>query len=275
MSSQINGPNKVNGNIDGRQWIEFPVPIELVRDGVQSPWGFRLRGGSDVEGGTPLEIIKVFVGGACEGVLQVGDKIISINDQNAEQISHFEAQHIFKTSGTSVRLHVVRFVQCDTRNISQHFQYNKFQDMNKRPFSPQAVFNAPQPIQMQESQQNQAFKNSPTSSFTSPAISQSSNQQSYLHLPSPKDSTFSKPHESETFKIIMSEEIAHAKNQTGISAKKFSKSHSNSTRPLSQLSDNSDESNKSQFDPVLKNTSINQSTSFKKLMNAVMGETEF
>ena len=54
---------------------------------------------------------------------------------------------------------------------------------------------------MQESQQNQAFKNSPTSSFTSPAISQSSNQQSYLHLPSPKDSTFSKPHESETFKV--------------------------------------------------------------------------
>ena len=46
----------------------------------------------------------------------------------------------------------------------------------------------------------------------------------------------------------MSEEIAHAKNQIGISAKKFSKSHSNSTRPLSQLSDNSDESNKSQFD---------------------------
>jgi len=59
MSSQINGPNKVNGNIDSRQWIEFLVPIELVRDGVQSPWGFRLRGGSDVEGGTPLEIIKV------------------------------------------------------------------------------------------------------------------------------------------------------------------------------------------------------------------------
>ena len=41
-------------------------------------------------------LFQVFVGGACEGVLQVGDKIISINDQNAEQISHFEAQHIFK-----------------------------------------------------------------------------------------------------------------------------------------------------------------------------------
>ena len=49
----------------------------------------------------------------------------------------------------------------------------------------------------------------------------------------------------------MSEEIAHAKNQTGIAARKFDKSQSNSNRPLSQLSDNSDESNKSQFDVSL------------------------
>ena len=49
----------------------------------------------------------------------------------------------------------------------------------------------------------------------------------------------------------MSEEIAHAKNQTGIAARKFDKSQWNSNRPLSQLSDNSDESNKSQFDVSL------------------------
>ena len=61
------------------QWVEIMVPVEIHRDGPQSPWGFRyptlytffkyfltyifhvvrLRGGSDVEGGTPLEIIKV------------------------------------------------------------------------------------------------------------------------------------------------------------------------------------------------------------------------
>ena len=38
----------------------------------------------------------------------------------------------------------------------------------------------------------------------------------------------------------MREEIAYAKDQNGIAAKKFDKSQSN--RPLSQLSDNSDES---------------------------------
>lgn len=36
-----------------------PLSIDLYRDGVNSPWGFRLKGGTDVDGGTPLEIIKV------------------------------------------------------------------------------------------------------------------------------------------------------------------------------------------------------------------------
>ena len=33
--------------------------VELARDGLSAPWGFRLKGGRDVEGGTPLEVIKV------------------------------------------------------------------------------------------------------------------------------------------------------------------------------------------------------------------------
>ena len=33
--------------------------MELYRDGVDCPWGFRLKGGIDVDGGTPLEIIRV------------------------------------------------------------------------------------------------------------------------------------------------------------------------------------------------------------------------
>lgn len=35
------------------------LSVDLYRDGVNSPWGFRLKGGIDVDGGTPLEIIKV------------------------------------------------------------------------------------------------------------------------------------------------------------------------------------------------------------------------
>jgi hypothetical protein len=36
-----------------------PLSIDLYRDGANSPWGFRLKGGTDVDGGTPLEIVKV------------------------------------------------------------------------------------------------------------------------------------------------------------------------------------------------------------------------
>ena len=35
------------------------VTVEIYRDGPDAPWGFRLRGGLDVDGGTPLEITKV------------------------------------------------------------------------------------------------------------------------------------------------------------------------------------------------------------------------
>ena len=38
---------------------QFVTSVELYRDGIDCPWGFRLKGGIDVEGGTPLEIIRV------------------------------------------------------------------------------------------------------------------------------------------------------------------------------------------------------------------------
>lgn len=38
---------------------EYVQSVEIHRDGLYSPWGFRLKGGIDVDGGTPLEIVKV------------------------------------------------------------------------------------------------------------------------------------------------------------------------------------------------------------------------
>jgi len=147
------------------QWVELLVPVELRRDGTQSAWGFRLRGGTDVEGGTPLEIIRVFVGGASEGLLQVGDRILSINNSNAQSITHFEAQHLFKNSGTSVRLEVGRLVRC---------------------------VGSQSPLQSGAPIQRKPDEISPVPVTSTP---------SYLHLPSPRDATFSKPQESETFKV--------------------------------------------------------------------------
>jgi len=187
-----------------------------------------------VDGGTPLEVIRVFVGGASEGLLQVGDRIVSINHQSMENISHFEAQHLFKSSGPSVRLEVGRLVQ------------------SACPVPP-----APSVSPMRRRHQLSSLSSTP----------------SYLHLPAPRDPTFSKPQESETFKIILREEMASAQNQSGISARKFDKTLNNN-RPSSQQSDLSDDSRRCR-DPLMKNTAINQSSSFKKLMNAVLGDSEF
>lgn len=38
---------------------QFLTSVDLYRDGIDCPWGFRLKGGIDVDGGTPLEIIRV------------------------------------------------------------------------------------------------------------------------------------------------------------------------------------------------------------------------
>lgn len=38
---------------------QYLTSVELYRDGIDCPWGFRLKGGIDVDGGTPLEIIRV------------------------------------------------------------------------------------------------------------------------------------------------------------------------------------------------------------------------
>ena len=35
------------------------ITIDLYRDGLDAPWGIRLKGGVDVDGGTPLEVTKV------------------------------------------------------------------------------------------------------------------------------------------------------------------------------------------------------------------------
>jgi len=82
--------------------------VELYRDGINCPWGFRLKGGIDVEGGTPLEIIRVFVGSASEGLLMPGDKVVGINHQDATKLTHLEAQNLIKHAGTSAKIDVVR-----------------------------------------------------------------------------------------------------------------------------------------------------------------------
>eukprot|EP00094_Tigriopus_californicus_P004500 TCALIF_04336-PA protein Name:"Similar to Pdlim7 PDZ and LIM domain protein 7 (Rattus norvegicus)" AED:0.26 eAED:0.26 QI:376/0.75/1/1/0.25/0.8/5/156/227 len=82
--------------------------VEIDRDGLNAPWGFRLKGGIDVEGGTPLEVIKISIGSAADGILHVGDRIVQIEHHNATKLAHFDAQNIIKHSGTNLKLGISR-----------------------------------------------------------------------------------------------------------------------------------------------------------------------
>jgi len=94
-------------------------------------------------------------------------------------------------------------------------------------------------------------------------------------LPSASTATLSKPHESDTFRLILESEIGTASDHAGVGGRQFERQHSGQSRPTSQQSDRSSEHGRPSLDPVMRNSSINQSASFKKVMYSVMGETEF
>jgi len=130
-------------------------------------------------------------------------------------------------------------------------------------------------IQHTKSANKNAVYNSPASLYSEENLTDAAShhpgyvQSSKPHLPSSGAATISQPHESDTFRMILESEMGSAKDCAGVGGKNFEKSAQE--RPLSQQSNVSAELR----DPVMKNTSINQSASFKRVMHSVMGETEF
>merc|ERR1711962_1016159 len=59
---------------------------------------------------------NVFVGSASEGVLQPGDRILNLNSQSTDSMSHREVQDIFRNSGTMAELEVARETSVDPMN---------------------------------------------------------------------------------------------------------------------------------------------------------------
>jgi len=208
-----------------------------------------------------LFALQVFVGGASEGLLELGDRILSINSHNTTNISHFEAQHLFRTSGTMVQLEVVRLVCCP---VPAHRNHSRLQS------------------DIQVSRGGLGFGGTLSPCAPGPAQHPGYVTAAAPHLPAPRHpAAAAKPQESETFKLVLRQEMGTARNQTGISARSFpapshassqASNHCHAPRPVSQLSDTSDTD---WTDPLMKNTAINQSSSFKKLMSSMMGDSEF
>ncbi|CAH8497563.1 unnamed protein product [Heterobilharzia americana] len=107
-----------------------PVNITLRRASVDSPWGFRVQGGSDYH--LQLTICKTQSGSPSEGVLHSGDAILSINGESARSLSHEEATQKIRSAGTDLQLTVARRQTCDLSDIRPKGQLKFTAPQNNR-----------------------------------------------------------------------------------------------------------------------------------------------
>ncbi|XP_049589191.1 PDZ and LIM domain protein 7 [Syngnathus scovelli] len=78
-----------------------------------APWGFRLQGGKDFS--MPLTVSRLTTGGkAAQAGVGVGDSVVSIDDLNAEDLTHVEAQNKIRAASNSLTLTLNRNVKVDS-----------------------------------------------------------------------------------------------------------------------------------------------------------------
>ncbi|GFN81970.1 PDZ and LIM domain protein 3 [Plakobranchus ocellatus] len=80
--------------------------VHLYRDSFNTPWGFRLQGGKDLN--QPLTVQRVFSNSPAERELQRGDNILSINTRDTSDLTHKQAQDYIKHGGGQIQLVIHR-----------------------------------------------------------------------------------------------------------------------------------------------------------------------
>lgn len=80
--------------------------FKIFRDGLSTPWGFRLQGGVDFQ--SPLTVVKVTPLSAVDGYIKAGDVILSIDRVDASTLTHNAALNMIANAGSSISLTVLR-----------------------------------------------------------------------------------------------------------------------------------------------------------------------
>lgn len=80
--------------------------VKLFRDSFDTPWGFRLQGGRDLN--QPLVVQRVFSNTPAEGELQRGDIFLEINGRDADGYTHKQALDQIKFAGGQIELLIER-----------------------------------------------------------------------------------------------------------------------------------------------------------------------
>jgi hypothetical protein len=101
------------------------VQVRLYRDALSTPWGFRLHGGKDLR--TPLTVQKVAVGSPVFGDLQRDDVILEIQNCDATQMTHKQAQDMIRNAGGSLLLRIRRCGRQDSTLLGTGPSYDSSQ----------------------------------------------------------------------------------------------------------------------------------------------------
>ncbi|XP_044062222.1 PDZ and LIM domain protein 7 isoform X7 [Siniperca chuatsi] len=89
--------------MSGEQGGQEAMNVYSVTLSGPAPWGFRLQGGKDFS--MPLTVSRLTPGGkAAQAGVGVGDWVVSIDDSNAEDMTHVEAQNKIRAATDSLTL---------------------------------------------------------------------------------------------------------------------------------------------------------------------------
>jgi len=86
--------------------LGYQVEVQIYRDSLTSPWGFRLAGGKDFN--APLIVQRVQPGTPSESHLERGDVILSVEGNDVTNFSHAEALALLNRAGGNIVFGLIR-----------------------------------------------------------------------------------------------------------------------------------------------------------------------
>jgi len=86
--------------------LGYQVEVQIYRDALTSPWGFRMAGGKDFN--APLIIQRVQPGTPSESHLERGDVILSIEADDITNFTHSEALAKLNRAGGNITFGLIR-----------------------------------------------------------------------------------------------------------------------------------------------------------------------
>ncbi|XP_038116169.1 PDZ and LIM domain protein 7 isoform X5 [Culex quinquefasciatus] len=140
--------------------------VTLVRSSPQIPWGIRVVGGTDLN--APLIVTRVQVNTPAQKELLRGDIITKIDQYDARDLTHHDAQNLFRDAGNEIKVTIRRDDQVALHQSAHAENGGRLSAASYSPatLSPVPPAHSAQPFRPYESQQEQ--KPQPHQNFPPP-----------------------------------------------------------------------------------------------------------